>query len=117
MTSFMSEDTQKWIDEKCSARVGMVNVWECQACEHKLVVIHRHTGVTPVVLIHNASYGGAEDCSGQMVSWGYLNLTQLAYEPTHEFYRPDLSEYAKLESEPMKAHLRDGGLILRPLQQ
>lgn len=32
--------------------------------------------------------------------------------PTHEWYRPDLAEYAKL-SDPEKDHVKNGGLLMR----
>jgi len=74
------------------------------SCGHQMVTIDREPGVTPFIS------GGCPDCGGDMQSAGYRVPQTLT--PTHEWYRPD-----SLDSLPpgTAAHVRKGGLILRPI--
>lgn len=97
-------------------KAGAVNAYHCETCHGYTAVIHKDDGVTPMFLGCRASEG----CGGQATSLGYPDqenvpewvLQSIAWE----WYRPEGRDYDEL-TEPMKRHVDQGGLALRPLPE
>ncbi len=104
----MFDPEMKAIDDLASSRGGFqgsINVYGCQnpQCQHEMVTIDRHQGVTPFLAI-------CSKCGGMSQSRMY-NVDQ-ALAPALEWYRPEsLTGFPP----PIQEHLRMGGLVLRQI--
>ena len=89
---------------------GKRNIYACSACKHKFVTIDLVEGTTPFMLrcLHCKDSSAQSSC--------YKVPQDLL--PTHEWYKPDEAEYAKLDSDPnTKEHVDMGGLLVRPVPE
>jgi len=89
--------------------VGRKNVYICQTCRYAAVTVHRDDGVAPFMIpcISRTS------CKGLAQSTFYQVHTDL--EPIGEWYYPAKEELAG-KDEATKQHVKNGGLLLRPIQ-
>jgi len=88
-----------------SATMGN-NAYDCTArkCGKSRVYRHADDGVTPMF--------DRCVCGGQMVSRMYRDIPNVT--PTHEWYKPSDAELATY-SEGTRAHVKNGGLLPRPI--
>ena len=85
---------------------GKKNAYDCGTCGGRIVTVNIDEGVTPFMLGCRATPG----CGGMMMSQWYRIDQEL--KPNYEWFRPDVvTEY----DEELKEHVRQGGLILRPV--
>lgn len=105
-------------------REPKLNIYVCEfGCHNVTVDVDR--GVTPFMIRCefrgkpgrplNLKYAENGRCIGTAQSCFYPRGTKPTHigEPTHEWYRPEEAELAKL-SEPEREHVAQGGLLLRP---
>ncbi|HNB60355.1 MAG TPA: hypothetical protein PK308_08565 [Phycisphaerales bacterium] len=90
------------------------NIYDCQTCGGKIVVIELDPGVTPMFLDCRATQG----CAGRMVSRMYRDIDPEA-PPTHAWRRPtgDQIAAAKRSNPNLYYHYTHGGLDLWPLAE
>jgi hypothetical protein len=97
---------------------GRINVYACTppltqssvkgGCGHWIVTIDRDTGVTPMFV-------KCGHCGGMATSRMYK--VGFGLEPTHEWFRPATVNEIPVEyrGEGSIDHLRNGGLVMRPI--
>ena len=94
---------------------GERNVYECNACGGRIVVIHTHEGVTPMFLACRAT----EACRGQSYSLGYPPsqwIDSLGIPASYAWTLPSPREFARMDA-AMQGHIQQGGLMLAPLAE
>lgn len=90
-------------------RIGAKNVYACDVCMGRIVVVHLDNGVTPMTLGCKA-----EGCKGTMYSSGYRRAAQTEI-PNFVWYRPQ-SDQGRFDPDPdVHEHIVRGGLLLRPM--
>jgi len=94
---------------------GLVNVYECGACDKEIVTINLCTGVTP-------ASAACPFCGNLMGMWSrwynlsrpprYRHLDPLRV--THAWYRPTMPSVVHAHPAELE-HVQRGGLLLKPL--
>ena len=95
--------------------IGRENVYTCEKCGAMLTTVDRDAGVTPF-MIGCRQRGDFVACDGMMRSACYPKGPRPPWigPPTHEWYRPDATETARL-GRHTRDHVERGGLFLRPI--
>lgn len=91
---------------------GRTNAYTCDVCRARIVTVDRDDGVTPMTTPHRYAEPDT-DCDGLLYSSWYKVPQDLT--PSHEWYRPDASEYEGLDV-VSRQHCDDGGLLLRRIE-
>lgn len=96
-----------------SMPVGSVNAYRCMKCGADTVTIDVDEGVTPMFLGCKATPG----CDGTAQSLEYF-ADDIGPDPvpTYEWYRPTL-KWARRKGMEVLSHVRQGGLMLRPVKK
>lgn len=115
--------TLKWIAGQADQRMRL-NAWRCEVCDLPFIAFDRHPGTTPMLVAHQ-TLDPESDCHGSCVSVFYnregiwraaIDLGQggQQIQPSHEWYRPSVTELRR-SSAATKAHVVQGGLLVRPV--
>jgi hypothetical protein len=116
-------ETLTWIAAKVREQ-NRLNAWRCEACDFPFIAFDRHPGTTPMMVSHHA-FEPDTDCKGLCASVFYqragveraaIDLGQggQQIQPSHEWYRPSAIEL-RSETAAVKDHVRQGGLLVRPV--
>lgn len=84
-----------------------INLYNCKKCGNTIVTQDIDSGVTPFILFCKL-YNGCNE--GFMTSQMYNVPPKLV--ASHEWYRPEESEYPKFGISTME-HIKNGGLVIR----
>lgn len=115
--------TLTWIADRRHEAMRL-NAWRCEVCDFPFVAFDRHPGTTPMMVSHHA-FEPDTDCTGLCASVFYrrqgveraaIDLGQggQQIQPSHEWYRPSAVEL-RSETAAVKDHVRQGGLLVRPV--
>ena len=93
---------------------GKINTYTCPTCGHRIITIDRDEGVTPMFV----RCEGPLRCDRDTLPGATSSMYRVAQTltPTHEWYRPSVKEMRGL-SPSMIHHIRQGGLLIRPIQE
>lgn len=102
----LPKETQEWLDGQAVTGHTRKNLYTCDTCRGEVVTIDTDKGVTPFMISCRATRG----CPGFMQSSFYH--CDPARVAQFEWYRPETIDGLDSWSQ---AHVRKGGLLLRPL--
>ena len=89
---------------------GKNNIYKCEA-GHLTVTVDREDGVTPFII--GCTHNG---CDQRARSHMYHAHCQ-AFEPSHEWYRPNAIQMAAEKNPGIVEHVKRGGLLMRKIRE
>lgn len=88
---------------------GKTNCYTCQKCGKVIKCRDIDKGTTPFMIT-------CEKCQNMMHSSFYMDDIYINVEVSHEWYRPSLEEFVKMEIQSEIQHVLNGGLLLRKIE-